>query len=576
MSPEQSGVKIMESEDGKDLFMAGLFIQGDVKNQNGRVYPKDEIQKAVESVRSRLSKGETVMGELDHPEELQINLDRVSHIITDMHCDESNGLGKLKIIDTPMGNIARALLKAGAKLGVSSRGSGNVNESGKVSDFDIVTVDIVAQPSAPDAYPKTIYESLFNMRGGAVIHDTAGALTHDKSAEKHLMREITKLINELKLQKQETTMAVTFKDLLEGAELTEEVKSALEEAWELKVSEAKEELTAELREEFAQRYEHDKSQIVEAVDNWFTDQLKAEIALIAEEKDSLATDRVKYHKAISEHAKLLDKFVTEMVAKEVKELRADRSRVSEHVAKLDEFVTESLASELSEFHEDKKSLVEQKVKMVAEGKKQLAEAKKDFISKAANKVEGVINKVISEEVKSFRNDITKARENDFGRRIFEAFASEYGTSYLNESKEIKTIQKTLAEMEAKLNEAQETIAKKEEAGKLVESKLRIAEDRFERKEKLNELMAPLGKEKKEIMSDLLESVKTENLEKQFNKYLPSVLDGETPRVKKTLSESVVKKEHTGDKKATAKAEADDKADDIVELDMIRKLAGLSK
>jgi len=371
-------------------------------------------------------------------------------------------------------------------------------------------------------------------------------------------------------------MAVTFKDLLEGAELTEEVKSALEEAWELKVSEAKEELTAELREEFAQRYEHDKSQIVEAVDNWFTDQLKAEIALIAEEKDSLASDRVKYHKSISEHAKLLDKFVTEMVAKEVKELRADRAKVSEHVAKLDEFVTESLASELSEFHEDKKSLVEQKVKMVAEGKKQLAEAKKDFISKAANKVEGVINKIISEEVKSFRDDITKARENDFGRRIFEAFASEYGTSYLNESKEIKTIQKTLAEMEAKLNEAQQTIAEKEEAGKLVESKLRIAEDRFERKEKLNELMAPLGKEKKEIMSDLLESVKTENLEKQFNKYLPSVLDGETPRVKKTLSESVVKKEHTGDKKATAKAEADDKADDIVELDMIRKLAGLSK
>ena len=139
------------------------------------------------------------MGELDHPEELQINLDRVSHIITDMSVDEANGLGKLKIIDTPMGNIARALLKAGAKLGVSSRGSGNVDGSGKVSDFDIVTVDIVAQPSAPDAYPKTIYESLFNMRGGAQIFDTATALTQDKSAEKHLMNEITKFINELKL-----------------------------------------------------------------------------------------------------------------------------------------------------------------------------------------------------------------------------------------------------------------------------------------------------------------------------------------------------------------------------------------
>jgi hypothetical protein len=197
MGADQAGLRLLESEDGKDLVMAGLFIQGEVKNQNGRVYPKDEIRRAVESVRQRLSKGETVLGELDHPEELQINLDRVSHIITDMHCDNADGMGKLKIIDTPMGNIARSLLKAGAKLGVSSRGSGNVNESGRVSDFDIVTVDIVAQPSAPDAYPKTIYESLFNMRGGEVIFNTASAVTHDKSAERHLMNQITKFINEL-------------------------------------------------------------------------------------------------------------------------------------------------------------------------------------------------------------------------------------------------------------------------------------------------------------------------------------------------------------------------------------------
>lgn len=199
MSPEASKIRLMESEDGKDLFMAGLFIQGDVKNQNGRVYPKDEIQRAVENVTKRLSGGETVMGELDHPEELQINLDRVSHIITDMSVDGSDGLGKLKIIDTPMGNIARSLLKAGAKLGVSSRGSGNVNESGKVSDFDIITVDIVAQPSAPDAYPKTIYESLFNMKGGAMLHELAGQVTHDKRAEKHLIGQIHNLIRELKI-----------------------------------------------------------------------------------------------------------------------------------------------------------------------------------------------------------------------------------------------------------------------------------------------------------------------------------------------------------------------------------------
>jgi len=199
LSPDKSNVQLMESDDGKELFMAGLFIQGDVKNQNGRVYPKNEIMKAVKSVTERLSTGETVMGELDHPEELQINLDRVSHIITDMQVNGADGMGKLKIIDTPMGNIARALLKAGAKLGVSSRGSGNVNESGHVSDFDIITVDIVAQPSAPDAYPKTIYESLYNMQGGAVIHTLAQDVVYDKNAEKHLVEAVKALINELKL-----------------------------------------------------------------------------------------------------------------------------------------------------------------------------------------------------------------------------------------------------------------------------------------------------------------------------------------------------------------------------------------
>ena len=370
-------------------------------------------------------------------------------------------------------------------------------------------------------------------------------------------------------------MAVNFTDLLENAELTSDVKEALQEAWDSRISEAREEITAELREEFAQRYDHDKGQIVEAMDKFITEKVSAEIAEIAVEKGALANDRVKYHKAISEHAKVLDKFVTQAVANEVKELRADRARVSEHVTKLDNFVAEQLAGELAEFHEDKKGLVEQKVKMVREGKKQLAEAKKDFIKKAADKVESIINKTMVNEVRSFRDDITRARENDFGRRIFEAFANEFNVSYLNEAKEIKKVQKQIAEMEAKLNESKQEIAEKEETTKLVESKLRVAEDRFERKEKLNELMAPLGKEKKEIMSDLLESVKTDRLEEQFNKYLPSVLDGETPRAKKTLSESVTS-EHTGNKATVVTAEADDKADDIVELDVIRKLAGLSK
>ena len=200
MNPDHAHLQLMESADGKELCMVGLFIEGNVKNQNGRVYPKHEIERAVEAIRVRLSKGETVLGELDHPEQLQVNLDRVSHMITEMRCDGANGIGKLKIIETPMGNIARTLLKAGAKLGVSSRGSGNVSGSGHVSDFDIVTVDIVAQPSAPNAYPKTIYESLFNMQGGQVVYRTAEAMIDDKSAERHLIKSVRKLINELKLK----------------------------------------------------------------------------------------------------------------------------------------------------------------------------------------------------------------------------------------------------------------------------------------------------------------------------------------------------------------------------------------
>ncbi len=186
-----------ESGDGKDLYMKGIFIQGGVKNQNDRIYPIQEIGKAVETINERLQEGQTVLGEADHPEELTVNLDRVSHIVEDMWMDGPNGYGKLKIIPTPMGNIISTLLESGAKLGVSSRGSGNVNESGHVSDFDIVTVDIVAQPSAPEAYPKAIRESLWNMRGGYGMYNLAEEMVYDKKAQKYLQEGILKFIEEL-------------------------------------------------------------------------------------------------------------------------------------------------------------------------------------------------------------------------------------------------------------------------------------------------------------------------------------------------------------------------------------------
>lgn len=198
MSFDRANIVLERANDGKDLFMKGIFIQGNVKNQNQRVYPLNEINNAVTQINERIKRGETVLGELDHPEELSINLDRVSHLIQDMWMEGNDGHGKLKIIPTPTGNIVKTLLEAGAKLGVSSRGSGNVGNDGRVSEFEIVTVDIVAQPSAPNAYPKTIYESLFNMRGGQVMYDLAADATHDAVAQRYLAKDIVKFIKELK------------------------------------------------------------------------------------------------------------------------------------------------------------------------------------------------------------------------------------------------------------------------------------------------------------------------------------------------------------------------------------------
>ena len=181
----------------KKLYMSGVFIQGGIKNLNQRVYPVREITNAVDNINSILAKGESVLGELDHPEELTINLDRVSHMITKMWMDGNTGMGKLLILPTPKGNIARTFLESGVKLGVSSRGSGNVNDNGDVSDYEIITVDIVARPSAPNAYPKPVYEAL-NAKRGYIIDDLAKAVCEDQRAQKFLKDELMNWINNLK------------------------------------------------------------------------------------------------------------------------------------------------------------------------------------------------------------------------------------------------------------------------------------------------------------------------------------------------------------------------------------------
>ena len=197
-------VESVSEGDKKNLYMKGIFIQGGVKNANERVYPVSEIETAVQTVNEQITEGYSVLGEVDHPDDLKINLDRVSHMITSMWMDGANGFGKLKILPTPMGELVTTMLQSGVKLGVSSRGSGNVDDmNGKVSDFEIVTVDIVAQPSAPNAYPKAIYEGMMNMKHGHKLLDVAKDARGDKKVEKYLKEEVMRLIKDLKINKGE-------------------------------------------------------------------------------------------------------------------------------------------------------------------------------------------------------------------------------------------------------------------------------------------------------------------------------------------------------------------------------------
>ena len=199
LSFDAAKMVVESANDGKDLYMKGICIQGGVRNANQRVYPVNEIGRAVTTLNEQISGGYSVLGEVDHPDGLNINLDRVSHMITEMWMDGPNGYGKLKILPTPMGQLVKTMLESGVKLGVSSRGSGNVSESGngEVSDFEIITVDVVAQPSAPGAYPTPIYEHLMNARGGYKAFQTSREVQGDKQAQKYLKESLLGIISKL-------------------------------------------------------------------------------------------------------------------------------------------------------------------------------------------------------------------------------------------------------------------------------------------------------------------------------------------------------------------------------------------
>ena len=199
----QANIQVLEESDvsgGKNLYLKGICIEGNKRNANDRVYPLHEITKAVNTINQQIKEGNSVLGEVDHPDDLKINLDRVCHSVDGMWMEGDAGHGKLRILPTPMGDLIKTLLQSGVKLGVSSRGSGNVDDrTGHVSDFEIVTIDVVAQPSAPNAYPKAIYEGMMNMKYGHRLLEIAKDAGQDNKVQKYLKSEVIRLIKDLKI-----------------------------------------------------------------------------------------------------------------------------------------------------------------------------------------------------------------------------------------------------------------------------------------------------------------------------------------------------------------------------------------
>lgn len=363
-----------------------------------------------------------------------------------------------------------------------------------------------------------------------------------------------------------------IKPLLDSGLINEDVGQEINRVWESKLTEARDHMRAELREEFAQRYEHDRSVMVEALDKMVSDSLMEEIKEFHSDRQAMNEDRVKAKIKLQENAAKFNDFMVQKLAEEIRELRNDRKVQMENQAKLEKFIVHALAREIKEFSQDKKAVVEAKVKLVAEGRKQINAVKAQFVAESAKRINAIVSNHLKSEMSQLREDIKVARENNFGRKLFEAFASEFSTTYLNDKEETRQLLAVLSQKERQLAESTKKLG---ETQKLVESKereVRIIKESTQREKALEELLAPLNKEKSQVMRSLLESVQTTKLKQAFDKYLPAVLNaGSEKKAKAPITESVIKEE-TGDKSAMKYEEFDtEERNNVID---IKRLAGL--
>jgi hypothetical protein len=362
-------------------------------------------------------------------------------------------------------------------------------------------------------------------------------------------------------------MLDALKSLFENNVISEEIKESIEMAFESRVNEAREQAAQQLREEFAQKYEHDKNTMVEAVDRMISEQLAAEIVEFADDRKQLAEMKVKYATAMKQNAFVMEKFVTRQLASEVKELHEDQVQMAGKFGTLEKFVVEALAQEITEFYKDKQDLAETKVRLVREGRQEIKKVKQQFVQRAATMVESIVTQNLHSEIHALKEDIEAARRADFGRKLFEAFSSEYQASYLNEKSETAKLLKVIDLKDLAMKEAAQAVVQAEQILESKQAEIRTLKESQTRKAIMSELLAPLNKEQKEIMGELMETVKTERLNESFEKYLPSVINGKAPQKKQALVEA---KEITGNKISNTNRSSESDGN-IVD---IRRLAGL--
>ena len=364
-------------------------------------------------------------------------------------------------------------------------------------------------------------------------------------------------------------MLDAIKPLLDSDLITEETRMEINEAWETKLNEAREQARVELREEFAQRYEHDKSVMVEALDKMVTEGLAAEIQAVSAEKQALAEDRVRFQRKMNESATKFNGFLVSKLAEEIGELRKDRKMHTEGLAKLENFMVHALAREIQEFAADKRDVVETKVRLVREARSKLEGLKARFVKESADKMSQAVSRHLKAELTQLQEDIKVARENNFGRRIFEAYASEFGATHLNEKAEVRKLYSALSRKDQQLAEAIKLTQKAKVVVESKERELRMIKESNERDSTMEMLLSPLNREKRDVMRNLLESVQTSRLKNAFEKYLPAVLEDRSVKASKVITENV--SSVTGDKTVPTQNVDQEDRSNVIDL---KRLAGL--